>query len=250
MGPVSNGLKKSGPQTDPRLLKLGEQGLRGSERAGKVACVSKGGSYVSTAAKRLGDGDFSPGVVSSLVSPADPAWICARDPLRNAQEDNICLRENSGFESWWEKGLRPGSSICPLMGFRQQDQFEEGCPDARPLALLVAETRGPEEDDPEASRLLAKVSRFVTASSNDFSPSTFSAFGRPLLPGDSSGVGESHELEDLGETEPLRVVMADGSEWGKVLTVVSMEGGQSAEGPGPLSEEPSVEKSELKGYNS
>ena len=115
--------------------------------------------------------------------------------------------------------------ICPLMGFRHQGQVEEGCPDARSLALLVAETRGPEEDDPEASRFLAKVSRFVTASSNDFSPSTFSVFGRPLLSGGSSGVGESHELEDLGETEPLRVVMANGSEWGKGLTVVSMEGG-------------------------
>ena len=113
-GLVSNGLKMSGPQTDPRLLKLGGQGLRGTERAVKVACVSKGGTYVSTAAKRLGDGDSSLGVVSSLVSPADPAWICARDPLRNAQEDNICLRETSGFESWWEKGLRPGSFISAL----------------------------------------------------------------------------------------------------------------------------------------
>ena len=247
MGPGSNGLKMSGPQTD---LKLGGKGLRGTERAVKVACASKGGTYVSTTARRLGDGDSSLGVVSSLVSPADPAWICARDPLRNAQEDNIYLRETFGFESWWEKGLRPGSSICPLMDFRHQGQVEEGCPDAHSLALLVAETRVPKEEDPEASRFLAKVSRFVTTASNDFSPSTFSVFGRPLLSGGSSGVGESHELEDLGETEPLRVVMADGSEWGKGLTVVSMEGGHSAEGPEPLSEEPTVEKSDFKGYNS
>ena len=250
MGLVPNGLKRSGPQTVPRLLKSGGQGLRETERAVKVACGSKGGTYVSTATKRLGDGDSSLGVVSSLVSPADPAWICARDPLRNAQENNFCLRETSGFESWWEKGLRPESSICPLMGFRHQYQFEEGCPDARSLALLVAETRGPEEDDPETSRLLAKVSRFVTVSSHDCSPSTISVFGRPLLPGGSSGVGESHELEDLGGTEPLRVVMADGSEWGKGLTVVPMEGGLSAEGPGPLSEEPTVEEPEFRGYNS
>ena len=250
MGPVSNVLKMSGPHTASRLLKLGGKGLRETERAVKVDCGSKGGTDVSTAAKRMGDGDSSLGVVSSLVPPADPAWICARDPLRNAQENNFCLREISGFESWWEKGLRPESSICPLMGFRHQYQFEEGCPDARSLALLVAKTRGPGEDGPEPSRLLAKVSRCVTAPSYDFSPSTVSVFGRPLLPGGSSGVGESHELEDLGETEPLRVVMADGSEWGKVLTVVSMEGGLSAEGPGPLSEEPTVEKSVFKGYNS
>ena len=250
LGPASNVLKRSGPQTDPRLLKSGGQGLRETERAAMVACGSKGGSDVSTAAKRLGDGDSRLGKVSSLVSPADPAWICARDPLRNTQENNFCLRETSGFESWWEKGLGPESSICPLMDFRHQYQFEEGCPDARPLTLLVADTRGPEEEDPEAPRLLAKVSRFVTTSSHDFSPSTISVFGRPLLPGGSSGVCESHDLEDLGETEPLRVVMADGSEWGKGLTVVSMEGGLSVEGPGPLREEPTVEKSEFKGYNS
>ena len=106
------------------------------------------------------------------------------------------------------------------------------------------------EDDPETSRLLAKVSRSVTKSSHDCSPSTISVFGRPLLPGGSSGVGESHELEDLGGTEPLRVVMADGSEWEKGLTVVPMEGGLSAEGPGPLSVESTEEEPELRGYNS
>ena len=84
MGPASNVLKRSGPQTDPRLLKSGGQGLRETERAVMVACGSKGGTNVSTAAKRLGDGDSSLGEVSSMVSPADPAWICARDPLRNA----------------------------------------------------------------------------------------------------------------------------------------------------------------------
>ena len=39
----------------------------------------------------------------------------------------------------------------------------------------------------------------------------FSVFGRPLLLGGSSGMGGSSEHEDL---EPLRVVAADGSEWG------------------------------------
>ena len=62
-------------------------------------------------------------------------------------------------------------------------------------------------------------------------------------------MGESHEHEDLGEMEPLRVVLADGSEWGKGLAVVPMEGGQTAVGLGSLSEEPTVVNSELKGYN-
>ena len=44
------------------------------------------------------------------------------------------------------------------------------------------------------------------------SPSSLiSVFGRPLLPGDNSGLGGFNGKEDL---EPLRVVAADGREWG------------------------------------
>ena len=44
------------------------------------------------------------------------------------------------------------------------------------------------------------------------SPSTlFFVFGRPLIFGGSSGLGGSPDTSDL---EPLRVVAADGSEWG------------------------------------
>ena len=246
-GPVSNGPKMVGPQTGPCLLKVGVRGLRGMEKVLNVARVSKGVTYVSKAEKRLGDRDSRLGVVSSLDSPADPAWICARDPLLNAQEDKTCLRGTSGFESWWEKGLGAGSSICPLMGFLHQGQGEEGCPAARSFALVEASCS--EEDDPEALRILAKGSRFETASSNDFSPSIFSVFGRPLLSGGSSGLGESHEHEDMGEMKPLRLVLADGREWGKGLAVVPMEGGQTAVGLGSLSEEPTVVNSEFKGYN-
>ena len=236
-------------QTGPCLLNGGVKGLRGMEKALNVARVSKGATYVSKTEKRLGDGDSRLGVVSSLDSLADPAWICARDPLLNTQEDKTCLRGTSGFESWWENGLGAGSSICPLMGFLHQGPVEEGCPAARSSALVEAETRCPEEDDPEALRILVNGSRFETASSNDFSSSIFSVFGRPLLSGGSSGLGESLEHEDLGEMEPLRVVLADGSEWEKGLAVVPMEGGQTAVGLGSLSEEPTVVNSGFKGYN-
>ena len=62
-------------------------------------------------------------------------------------------------------------------------------------------------------------------------------------------MGDSHEHEDLGEMEPLRVVSANGREWGKGLAVVPMEGGQTEVGLGCLSEEPTVVNSEFKGYN-
>ena len=114
---------------------------------------------------------------------------------------------------------------------------------------MEAITRCPQEDDPEALRIHAKGSRFETMSSNDFSPSIFSVFGRPLLSGGSSGLGDFHEYEDLGEMEPLRVVSADGREWGKGLAEVPMEGGQTTVSLGSLSEEPTMVNPECKGYN-
>ena len=77
-GPVSNGPKLAGPQTGPRLLKVGVKGFRGIENVLTEARVSKGVTCVSEAEKRLGDGDSRRGVGSSLESSEDPAWICAR----------------------------------------------------------------------------------------------------------------------------------------------------------------------------
>ena len=134
------------------------------------------------------------------------------------------------------------------MGFHQV-QEEEGCPAVRSFAIVEAGTRCPEEDDSEALRIQAQGSRFETVSPNVFSPSIFFVFGRPLLSGDSSGLGDFQEYEDLGEMEPLKVVTADGREWGKGLAEVPTEGGQTAVGLGSLSEEPSVVNLEGKGYN-
>ena len=185
-GPVSNGPKKAGSSTGPRTLKEDVRGYRGVEKVLNVArVVSKGITYVSKAEKRLGDGGSRLGAVSSLDSLADPAWICARDPLLNAQEGSPNLGGTSGFESCWEEGPGAATSYCPLMGFLHQVQGEEGCPAVRSFALVEAGTRCPEEDDPEALRIQAQGSRFETVSPNDFPPSIFSVFGRPLLSGDS-----------------------------------------------------------------
>ena len=62
-------------------------------------------------------------------------------------------------------------------------------------------------------------------------------------------MGDFQEYEDLGEMEPLRVMTADGREWGKGLAEVPMERGQTAVGLGSLSEEPSMVNLEGKGYN-
>ena len=56
------------------------------------------------------------------------------------------------------------------------------------------------------------------------SPSSLiSVFGRPLLPGDNSGLGGFNGKEDL---EPLRVVAADGREWGVKFSGVVIEEGE------------------------
>ena len=62
-------------------------------------------------------------------------------------------------------------------------------------------------------------------------------------------MGESDDHVDLGEMEPLRVVSADGREWGKALALVSREGDLTDEGIGSLCVEHSVVNSEVKGYD-
>ena len=50
-----------------------------------------------------------------------------------------------------------------------------------------------------------------------------SIFGRPLLPGEISGLGGSNREEDL---EPLRVIAADGREWGMKSSCELIEEGE------------------------
>ena len=248
-GSVSIGPNLAGPQTGPSLLKEEAKGLRGIGNVLTEARVSKGVSSDSKEKKGLGNGDSCRGVGSTMESFEDPTWICARDSLLDVKDDKTCLRGSSAFESWWEKEQGEGSSLCPLMGFLHQSPGEMGCPTDCYSALVEAEYRCTEKDDPEALQTFVKDSRSVTVSSNDFSPSIFSVFGRPLLSGGSSGLGESHVLEDLGEMEPLRVVLADGREWGNGFAEGSMEGEQIEVGTGSPSEEPSVVNLESKGYN-
>ena len=209
----------------------------------------KGVTYCSNEMKRLGDGGSRPSAEFSLKSQAYPDWICAREPFLNAHEGRPGLGGTSGFESCWEEGLEAVSSDCPLMGFSHQEQGEEGCSAARSFALVEAVSRCSEEDDPEFLQIHAIGSRFETVPSVDYSSPIFSIFGRPLLSGGSSGLRDIYEYEALGEMEPLRVVSADGREWGKGIIDVPMEGGQTAVGLGSLSEEPSKVSPECKGYN-
>ena len=76
-----------------------------------------------------------------------------------------------------------------------------------------------EENDCRDDILGVNFPHLVDANRCDDNPSTqspsplFFVFGQPLIYGGSSGIGGSFG-SDVGNMEPLRVVAADGSEWG------------------------------------
>ena len=104
--------------------------------------------------------------------------------------------------------------------------------------------KSPEVDDHKALRIHARGPRFETLSSTDCSSPLFSVFGRPLLSGGSSGLGEFIENETLGDMEPLRVVSVDAREWGKGIDNALMEDVQDS-----VEEEPAKNRPECMGYN-
>ena len=140
-------------------------------------------------------------------------------------------------------------SDCPLMGGSSQGNGEEGFSAGSSFALVEAVSKCPKVDDPEALRNHAKGSRFETASSVDCSSPLFSVFGRPLLSGGSSGLGDFYEHEALREMEPLRVLSVDESEWGKGIANALMKGVQESMGLGSLREEPTNVRPKCMGYN-
>ena len=97
-------------------------------------------------------------------------------------------------------------SECPVSGCSGQGNAAEGYSYGSSSALEEMIPKSPEADDHKELRSHAIGPRFETLSSTDCSSPLFSVFGRPLLSGGPSG---------LGDMEPLRVVSVDGREWGK-----------------------------------
>ena len=241
VGPTAPGPKQVGSQKGLKTFKPGFRGKRG------LVIGPKGGISSPREEKRLEVGGSPSGEVCSL---ADPACLCVRGPYPKGQEGRFGLGETSGFESCWEVGMGAVATVCSSTGISHQDHEEVGGSAACSFALVEVASESPEEFEPEALCILANGSRLETVPSDDFSPPIFSVFGRPLLSGDSSGLGDVHEYEALGEMEPLRVVSVDGREWGKGLAVAPTEGGQAVGGLGSLREESSKVSPDCTGYNS
>ena len=241
VGPTATGPKQVGSQKGLKTFKPGFRGKRG------LVIGPKGGISSPKEEKRLEVGGSPSGEVCSL---ADPACLCVRGPYPKGQEGRFGLGETSGFESCWEVGMGAVATACSSTGISHQDHEEVRGSAACSFALVEVASESPEEFEPEALCILANGSRLETVPSGDFSPPIFSVFGRPLLSGDSSGLGDVHEYEALGEMEPLRVVSVDGREWGKGLAVAPTEGGQAVGGLGSLREESSKVSPDCTGYNS
>ena len=73
---------------------------------------------------------------------------------------------------------------------------------------------GRRDDQVGVPSLEFDVSRYARSNYKDSPSSMISVFGRPLLMGDSSGQEGSLKLKKIDELEPLRMVTADGREWG------------------------------------
>ena len=227
-GPVLYGMQ-AGPSNVARKDNAGKRGFRGPKKSFNEARLGPAGAvFGSGELRRREEGGASPDVEGSSKIMVDPAWICARGPLLQAFEGSPGMGGTPSFENCWEKGLRTGQTECLAMGSSGQGNAIEGRADGSSLALVEKISKSPEVDDDKEIRTHAIGPRFESLSLTDCSSPLFSVFGRPLLTGGSSGLGEFLENEILGDMEPLRVASVDGSEWGTGIDSALIEDGQES----------------------
>ena len=135
-----------------------------------------------------------------------------------------------------EKNCSILSGRKPIMQCKGANSVHYGKEDGRrDEQVLVSST---ENDD----------TRYVRPNHEESFSNMISVFGRPLLMGGSSGQDVSLKLKNLDNLEPLRMVTADGREWGlessEVLEVIK----EGPSGEGQQEEESAYEVSEDLGY--
>ena len=243
-GPGLFGLQ-AGPPNVAREKHDGKRGSRGLKNSCKEARSGPSGEVSgSKELRRLEEGEASTSVEGSSELRVDPAWICVRGPLLHALEDMPGTGGTPSFESCWEKGMRMVQTECLAMGCSGQGNATEGSADGSLLALVEKIPKNLEVNDDKELRTHAIGPRFESLSLTDCSSPLFSVFGRPLLTGGSSGLGEFLENEILGDMEPLRVVSVDGSEWGTGIDSALIEDGQES-----MKEKAAKNRPECMGYD-
>ena len=245
------GYIQAGPSNWLKDLGQGKRGYWGLKKGfSKARSGPVGDSTGSSEVRRMKEGGTSPGTEGASSNPmVDPAWICARGSSRHDKEGWYDRERTSSFESCWEKGVSLVPTESPAAGGSGQGNGGERCSDGSSLALIKALPICPGVVDPKVLGIHAKEPRFDTLASDDCSSSLLSIFGRPLLSGGSSGLGDLVEQESLGDMEPLRVVSSDGREWGKGIVNALMEDVQEIEGPGSSKGEAATIGAERTCYN-
>ena len=148
-----------------------------------------------------------------------------------------------------------GMTISPAK--EQKTVEEKNCsilPDKKPMKQIMGATSvhnwkegGRRDEQVAASSLENDDSRYVRPNHEDSPATMISVFGRPLLMGGSSGQDGSLKLKILDNLEPLRMVTADGREWGlessDVLEVIKEgPGGEGQQGASEVTEDLCYEK--------
>ena len=160
-----------------------------------------------------------PGVKGSSPSDAldDPAWICAGGSLLVEHEERTGLKDCYSFDCCGKAGLWEMSSELPFFISPSQGFSEKGYPNSQALEIVESGIRGSKAEVAEDFRRRTCGSRYERESP-PITSSLCSVFGWPLLSGGLSGLGNCLEDEELGDLAPLRVVTADGMEWGEKIS--------------------------------
>ena len=264
-GPKTGPEWRSNPQTASRGWgKVGQQfgahnkaclaNLYENDKSSK-ARNQKSGSAFSTDQKdtRSSEGETKcdvegdrQGVKGSSPSDAmvDHAWICAGGSLRVEHEERLGLKDCYRFEYCEKAGLGEMSSELPVFTSPSQGFSEKGYPNSQALEIVECGIRCSEEEVAEDFRRRSCGSRYETESPS-ISSSLCSVFGWSLLYGGPSGCLEDEELGDLA---PLRVMTADGMEWGEKTSEEFSDAIIVTESCGDGEEEGAETRTECLGY--
>ena len=194
------------------------QGKPGDPNCGSVISTGQNVIMLSEGETKCEVEGDRPGVKGSPISDAleDPAWICAEGSLLVEHVVRAGLKDCYSFDCCATAGLREMTSelpffISPSQGFREKEHL---CSQA---LEIVESSIGAEVVEDSRRGTYGYGSRYE-AKTPPITSSLCSVFGRPLLSGGPSGLGKCVEDVELGDLAPLRVVTADGLEWGENIS--------------------------------
>ena len=226
-----------------------KQGETGSLKCGSAISTGQKDIMHSEGETKCEDEGNRPGVKGSPPSDAldDPAWICAGGSLLAEYEERTGMKDCYSFDCWEKAGLRRMSSELPFFISPSQGSSEKGFPNSQALEIEESGIRGYKAEVVEDFRRRTCGSRYETESP-PITSYLCSVFGRPLLSGGPSGLGNCIEDEELGDLAPLRVVTADGMEWGEKISKDFSDAIIVAESCGDGEEDVAKTRTECLGY--